>query len=447
MDLDALVPKAMARDLRRSAEHLRGTSGRVRVLCHFDGDGILASVILARLLDRQGREYHLSNLRSLRSEDLEVSAVQQAPVLILADFGSSHLDLLPAGAIVLDHHRINTTNATVHLVNPEVHDLVGGKEGCSAILAFLFGLALDEANADLVDLALIGAVADRQHLGGFKGIDKLLLEAAIAQGSCEVRTTLAVRDGPLAAVLAEATDPFLLPFAGDPVEARRWLREYGLDPDASLGSLTVEQTRHLNSALLLELSGLSLDATSLGQVVAERFWLPALNGYASELAEVMDSCGRAQESSLALEALAGTPAALAAAEHHAAELRRLVRPYLIKVAGGDYADGLAIRTFNVEEPAATSPTCSIAILFLFPAGKAVLAYTRVEDQVKFSGRGTDRLIEQGLDLAGAFRTVASSMGGEGGGHKVAAGATVAVGQEQDFIAAVDTIIAEQLGLG
>jgi len=37
-----------------------------------------------------------------------------------------------------------------------------------------------------------------------------------------------------------------------------------------------------------------------------------------------------------------------------------------------------------------------------------------------------------------------SVGGDGGGHDIAAGATVPAGKEQDFVDAADAIVAEQL---
>jgi len=38
-----------------------------------------------------------------------------------------------------------------------------------------------------------------------------------------------------------------------------------------------------------------------------------------------------------------------------------------------------------------------------------------------------------------------SVGGDGGGHDIAAGATIPTGEEESFVEAADSIVAEQLG--
>ena len=67
--------------------------------------------------------------------------------------------------------------------------------------------------------------------------------------------------------------------------------------------------------------------------------------------------------------------------------------------------------------------------------------------MKVSGRGTNYLVGRGLDLALALREAAAAVGGEGGGHKVASGATVPVERWSDFLGRVDTIVTGQLASG
>ena len=43
------------------------------------------------------------------------------------------------------------------------------------------------------------------------------------------------------------------------------------------------------------------------------------------------------------------------------------------------------------------------------------------------------LVENGLDLGGAMKTVSSEIGGFGGGHKIAAGATIQLDKEKEFL--------------
>jgi single-stranded-DNA-specific exonuclease len=68
----------------------------------------------------------------------------------------------------------------------------------------------------------------------------------------------------------------------------------------------------------------------------------------------------------------------------------------------------------------------------------------VEDKIKISARGTRKLVTSGLDLAAAMREASTSVGGTGGGHDVASGATIPKGTTEMFIETADAIIGKQL---
>jgi single-stranded-DNA-specific exonuclease len=67
-----------------------------------------------------------------------------------------------------------------------------------------------------------------------------------------------------------------------------------------------------------------------------------------------------------------------------------------------------------------------------------------EPKIKVSGRGTRDLVEKGLDLAMAIKIAAEKVGGSGGGHNIAAGATIPAGREMDFLQEADLVIGGQL---
>jgi single-stranded-DNA-specific exonuclease len=48
-----------------------------------------------------------------------------------------------------------------------------------------------------------------------------------------------------------------------------------------------------------------------------------------------------------------------------------------------------------------------------------------------------------VDLAVALREAAATVGGQGGGHAVASGATIAKGKEEAFLQKLDEIIGQQ----
>jgi RecJ-like exonuclease len=77
--------------------------------------------------------------------------------------------------------------------------------------------------------------------------------------------------------------------------------------------------------------------------------------------------------------------------------------------------------------------------------RPILAFAQnVEGDLKVSARGTQDLVRSGLDLAHALSLSAQAVGGVGGGHNVAAGATIPLQAKQEFLEMMDRIVAEQL---
>ncbi|MFB6185383.1 MAG: DHH family phosphoesterase, partial [Halobacteriaceae archaeon] len=70
--------------------------------------------------------------------------------------------------------------------------------------------------------------------------------------------------------------------------------------------------------------------------------------------------------------------------------------------------------------------------------------TKNEKEIKVSSRATSSLVNQGLDLSIIMETASEQVGGSGGGHNIAAGATIPEGQEQSFLTIADQLIEDQL---
>jgi RecJ-like exonuclease len=75
--------------------------------------------------------------------------------------------------------------------------------------------------------------------------------------------------------------------------------------------------------------------------------------------------------------------------------------------------------------------------------KPTLALSESGDDIKVSSRGTFDLLEKGVDLAAALRECGQKVGGVGGGHRIASGATVPKGREKEFLELVDRMVGEQ----
>jgi RecJ-like exonuclease len=69
-----------------------------------------------------------------------------------------------------------------------------------------------------------------------------------------------------------------------------------------------------------------------------------------------------------------------------------------------------------------------------------------EGDIKVSARTTQSLVNRGVNLSAAMKHAAQQVNGVGGGHNIAAGATIPKGTEDAFLGFMDTEIARQLAL-
>ena len=76
--------------------------------------------------------------------------------------------------------------------------------------------------------------------------------------------------------------------------------------------------------------------------------------------------------------------------------------------------------------------------------RPLFAFAHSDEGVKVSARATKTLVSRGLDLSVVMRKAAETMGGAGGGHNIAAGATIPYNREEEFLELAQNIIMDQM---
>src|SRR3989449_11345416 len=85
------VPEALWAKVRAGVPRF-ASARRVRILCHYDGDGAPSAAILARALRRAGTPFHISLTTVLDEATLARVREDGPDPLIVADMGSGQLD-------------------------------------------------------------------------------------------------------------------------------------------------------------------------------------------------------------------------------------------------------------------------------------------------------------------------------------------------------------------
>ncbi len=444
---------AYAREFAHAKELLLAHPGRWRVVYHYDGDGIASASSVVRMLTRLGCPFQATPLVGVERGRMEaILSATDGPVLIV-DTGAAWLDLYAAHrhpVIVLDHHQYDGAPTPpplpkhVAFVNPLDWGVDGMTELCAATLSWLFTVWVDPKNWDNAPWGLSGAIADRQHQNGFKGLNARLLDEAIDRSLVQRQRRLALFGPTILDALVNGIDPFVTGLSGRPTAVRELLRSLNVDAGRPPQELDAEETRRLAATLLARLVQQGARPEFVELLTQEGYRIPSLGVDAQELSNLQNALGRVGEPGVGIAIALGDPKALARARTAEEAWRSGILKGLLRVEEKGVNLLNAIQWFESGEATLAGTQAGLAMSYLLDPQRPTFVLTRAEAHYKVSGRGTQWLVGQGLDLSSACRTAAELAGGEGGGHKVAAGATIPESGRERFLAEVDRLVATQL---
>ncbi len=441
----------------RARALLLGRPGRWRVIYHYDGDGIASASSAVRALGRLGYLVQATALRGVERERMAELAAQTTGPLLVVDTGVSWLEVFARHrhpVVVLDHHTSPPGAAAealpdhVAVVNPLDWGVDGMREMCAATLTWLFTIFIDPVNWDNAPWGLSGAIADRQHVGGFHGLNARLVEEAVRRSVIVRRPGVGLFGPTVGEALASSIDPFFRGLSGRRTEAEAFVRGLGLDPARRPVDLTEEETARLLPALTARLSAAKIAPELLSVLDRERWFVPALGLDAIEVSNLQNAAGRAGTPGVGVAFALGDPDAAGRVRAAEESWRSGILRGLRRVEDEGVNSMPFLRWFESPDTTLAGTQAGLAMNYLLPPELPVFVFTEEgSEPTKVSARGTQLQVERGLDLAAACRTGAEAVGGEGGGHRVASGATIPPGRRAAFLEAVHRVLADQLGAG
>ena len=463
------VPK-LADRAAACAEHLR-LADRVLLVSHIDADGLTSAAVAAMALQRAGIPFETVFEKQLDEQAIATIAETDYDTVLFTDFGSGQLDIITeyeqSGAftpVVADHHQPADEDTGFHL-NPLLEGLDGAKELSGAGSAYLLARALGgEANRDLAALAVVGAVGDMQATGdGLTGANAAIVREGCAAGVLEETKDLSLygkQTRPLPKLLEYATDVGIPGISGDEAGAIRFLEELDLDLSRegewrTWVDLSIEERREVTSALVRRAVERGVPAQKVEKLVSTTYTLsdePAGTELrdASEFSTLLNATARYERADVGLSVCLGDRGdGLARARQLLRSHRRNLSEGVRWVERNSVTHESHLQWFDAGEEIRETIVGIVAGMAVGAPGVdrevPIVAFARKsEDETKVSARGTGRLVGRGLDLSRVMREASQAVGGDGGGHDIAAGATIPVGEETAFIEHADLIVGEQL---
>lgn len=478
----------------------------VTVVHHIDADGVSAAAVATACLERAGIPHLTFPAKSM--DDSHVQKILEAApnpanpmegrpggqsggsALWFCDLGSTVYMRFPGvPKLVCDHHQLvrdGTEESFAHL-NPLL-DGLSGEEVSGAGCAYLAAAAFDAANLDLLPLALVGASGDLQdrpraaeadldhsggpagpseRQGGYRGANAALVAHGCAAGLLDCGPDLAffgAQTRPLRRFLSGASDPAIPGLSGAPRNAERLCRDAGVplvDADGAertWARLTEDERRTLRSRIVEHLLDLGLAAQvpklTRQVVTVRREAVGTALREPQESATLLNATARYGRAEVGL-AVARGDRDPKGAYGEALELllghRKHLAGALDAFARCGVTERTAVQWVHLQDhvlDTVVGIVCGMALDGLgLRRDLALLGFAWTPDgKTKVSSRSPYELQARGIDLATALREAAALFGGQGGGHKGAAGATIPRGCEADFVEAVDRLVAAQIGV-
>ncbi|HSA35047.1 MAG TPA: DHH family phosphoesterase [Methanomassiliicoccales archaeon] len=419
-----------------------------RVFSHNDADGIGAASVLTSMLVRAGKGSQTTMLKSFDLPAIQASLVKGVDLLIVADMGSSNLTALESlgvKVIVLDHHRPEKDSEKVMHLNPAVLKVDGARYACASTLSMLLAVTVDEGNWDLLPLSFAGMVGDRQHMQGLSGVNAHLFNEGNKRNLVQEKKGSLLPPGPIGEGLMRTSHPFIRGVSGDAQGITRLLQEANVRPESTWDGLDEGGKRRLSSLISLRLLEQGCSLGSLEDELAPDYFFPQDNSRAYQLTRLINACGRVDETALGLSMLLGEKESRERADSLLKEYDEMLLNAAKRTAERGVSKEIAIQHFESQQREVSSELCGLVMQWIGDQDKATICLTRMDKEFKVSSRGTRKLVDKdGLDLSVAMRDAAASVGGVGGGHNIASGASIPLGKDIDFIQALDAIISKQM---
>ncbi len=451
--LEEVAGESLSQAVTRAADVLVSTRPElVRVVSHHDVDGICAGSITTTACLQAGLNVHSSFLGNLSEVEIDqLGTSEEWDLLLISDMGSGQADGLASlgrPVIILDHHIKQGGERPRHLVevNANDHGLEGAKDVSGASMAFLLALAMDGEGAwDLAPLALAGAIGDMQHVDGMRSVNAAIENEALRRGIVERRRSLGLSGDTVLDALVRTTDPFFRGLSGRQEEAEALLVRFGIDGGRPLEEMEETEVRALGSALITLLVGAGVHASFAQRAVQQRLWWPPRNVWLDDFSNQVNAAGRLDMTGVGVGACLGNPPHVERCRDAREEFRDQVRAGLLQLEAHGPQRMEHIQWFEAPAGHIAGPLAGLGMIYLFPKEAPVVSVFPRERALSVSSRATDGLVEMGVDLAEAMALAAEELGGRGGGHPVAAGATVPLEARESFLARVDGIVGDQLG--
>jgi RecJ-like exonuclease len=453
---------------------------KVVIISHIDADGLTAASIASLLLQYEEQNHEVKFIKQLDEsviEDLQklidASSKSNEFLFWFTDLGSGmskEISKFPVQARtdLLTFSSTLEEQLDLYHLNPHLFNLDGTYDVSGAGTVYLVAKAMNSKYMNLAYLAVIGAVGDLQdsRFRKLTGTNRKILEDAKQAGKIQIKmdiSTFGRETRPLQNIIQYSTDPYFPGLTMNDANCLKFFKKLNI-PIRSNGKLRVwvdltkDERRIILSALMELMLSKGIGHKNAKRLLGEVYVLPneeigtALHD-AKEFATLLNSCGKYNKPEIGYNICLGDRG-----EHLNSALHLLKGHRSVLVEGMQYIKDIGIinhgviQYFNAGDKIPDNIVGTLASMLLSNSdanqAKPIFGFVLAENGkgLKVSGRTTRALVNMGVDLSQVMRRISEAFGSGsvGGGHDIAAGATIPLDKQQEFLELANEIIQKQL---
>jgi single-stranded-DNA-specific exonuclease len=440
----------------------------IHIVTHIDADGITAGAIAAATLKRRKKNYTIECVKQLDPQVLTRLESEHHELVWFTDLGSSISMQFPGiNKIITDHHSCSKESDTPFHLNPHLFKLDGAFELSGAGATYLVARSMNKQNVDLAALAVVGACGDLQDKRFCKlmGINKEIVSDGAQAGVIEPRMDIRFfgrETRPIHKLLQFATNPVIPGLSGQEDACIAFIKEQGIrltdneywrkwvDLDDKERTLLISA---LAERLLTSGAGYKLTRSIIGEsymLVQEETGTELHD--AKEYATLLNSTARYDQADVGLNVCLGDRG------EWLKKARNLLQGHRKNLVEGlQFAREEPLHRLNYLQYFHAKDGIRDTIIGIVTnmrlnsedvdSSLPLIGFANTSNgDIKVSARCTQTLVEKGVNLSVAMRNAAKKLHGVGGGHSIAAGATIPQGSEEIFIQLLEAELETQLHL-
>ncbi len=446
----------------------RGSS--ILTVTHFDADGLTAGAIAFEAIKRLNAPVHLRIVENLSERTISEIASIDSDFIIFTDIGSGYLDIISSGLknreiVIADHHQaLGQPPPGLHHFNTHLLGFNGSDEISGAGTSYLLAKAIDENNRDLSPLAIVGCLGDQQDKGPKRtltGLNSQILEDSVQAKLIEVTQDLVMfgrQTRPIHKAIASTTSPFLPGLSGEEDRCLALLDSVNVrtkvdDRWRTISDLSTDEKKRIVDKIIEHMISLKLSGEAVLDLIGSVYTLTREEPStplrdAREYSSLLNACGRMSKPGLGIAlGLGDRTSSFQEAQEVYSEYRKSLSKYMNWITQDPKAlvkKGLVVIVRGegiIDESMTGAVSSMLSSANLFGISRVTLVVTATkEGESKVSARGTNQLVDKGLNLGKILQDLSPKYGGYGGGHAIAAGATVSRQDLEPFLAQFEKTI-------